>query len=157
MFSILFVCLGNICRSPMAESVMTHLVKQSHLEHQIVISSAGTSDEESGHSIHPGTREVLAAHQIPLVPHRAVQIDLDDYRRYDLIIAMEQRNIRSMQRLLGGDPQHKMHCLLDWSELPRDIADPWYTGNFEQTYRDVQEGCETLLQHLRANILSSNA
>lgn len=154
MISILFVCLGNICRSPMAESVMTHLVQQAGLSEKISVASAGTSDEESGHGVHPGTRKVLAAHQIPVVPHHAVQMDLDDYRRHDYIIAMEQRNIRSMHCLLGGDPQHKMHLLLDWSSRPRDIADPWYTGNFEQTYEDVQEGCASLLQHICSTILT---
>lgn len=149
MISILFVCLGNICRSPMAESVMAHLIQQAGLSDQITVASAGTSDEESGHGVHPGTRKVLAAHEIPVVPHHAVQMDLDDYKQYDYIIAMEQRNIHNMHRLLGGDPQHKMRLLLDWSSRPRDIADPWYTGNFTQTYDDVQEGCKTLLEHLR--------
>lgn len=148
MISILFVCLGNICRSPMAESVMAHLVQQAGLSGSICVASAGTSDEESGHGVHPGTRKVLAAHHIPVIPHHAVQIDSDDYRHYDYVIAMEQRNIQQLHRLLGGDPQHKMHRLLDWSSRPRDIADPWFTGDFETTYTDIQEGCQALLKKL---------
>lgn len=145
---ILMVCLGNICRSPMAEFVLRHLVWQAGLEQQIGVDSAATSRYQIGETPHYGTRRVLAAHGIACGNHRARQMTRADYDRYDLIVGMDDENCSDIVRIVGGDPLHKVHSLLDWSDRPRAIADPWYTGDFETTYADVLEGCETLLAHL---------
>lgn len=145
MMKILFVCHGNICRSPMAESVMAHLLKERGISH-ISVASAATSTEEIGNPVHGGTRRVLATHGVPLVPHRARQMTRQDGAEFDLLIGMDSANLRNMARIVG--PSEKIHGLLDWSGHPRDIADPWYTGDFETTYRDILEGCTTLLERL---------
>ena len=145
MTKILFVCHGNICRSPMAESVMTHLLQRAD-RRDILVDSAATSTEELGNPVHPGTRRVLAAHGVPLVPHRARQMTWQDGETYSYLIGMDSANLRNMARILGHS--ENLHSLLDWSPHPRDIADPWYTGDFESTFRDVWEGCETLLDIL---------
>lgn len=147
MTKILFVCHGNICRSPMAESVMAHLVKERDLT-DIQVASAATSTEELGNPVHPGTRRVLANHGIPLVPHRARQMTHRDAGEYDYLIGMDSANLRNMARIAGS--MDRIHGLLDWSSLPRDIADPWYTGDFETTFKDVWEGCSSLLSMLLA-------
>lgn len=149
MIKILFICHGNICRSPMAESIMTHMVKTRNLETQFHISSAATSREEIGNTPHYGTVGKLRAVGIPLVPHRAVQMTKADYKEYDYLIGMDQMNIRNMMRILGDDTEHKVFRLLDFGSSPRDIADPWYTGNFDVTYADIVEGCEALLAYLK--------
>lgn len=166
MTKILFVCLGNICRSTMAEYVMRHLVEERGLSGEILCDSAGTSTEEQGNPVHPGTQRVLARHGIPCGRHRARQMTRRDYDAYDLLIGMDEENIQSMLRLLSGrspwgwgrlsaaeirsaDPDGKIHKLLDWSAKPRDIADPWYTHDFDTTYADVREGCESLLDALQ--------
>ena len=131
MIKILFICHGNICRSTMAESVMTYLVKQAGLLDQFYINSAATSREE-----------------IPVIPHRAVQMTLDDYEEYDYLIGMDTENIRNMQRISGGDPDEKIYKLLTFAGSGLDVADPWYTGDFEATYKDVKAGCEGLLHTL---------
>lgn len=146
MKKLLFVCHGNICRSPMAESVMAHLVKENSLT-DISVASAATSTEEIGNSVHPGTCRVLATHDIPLIPHRARQMTRRDLAEYDLLIGMDAANLRNMERIVGKSD--KLCLLLDWSERPRPIADPWYTGDFETTFADVWEGCTSLLAHLR--------
>ena len=146
---ILMVCLGNICRSPMAEYVLRHLVREAGLEGRIRVDSAATSRYQIGDTPHPGTRRALATHGIPCGEHRARQMTHADYDRYDLIIGMDDENRRDILRIVGADHQHKVHSLLDWSARPRAIADPWYTGDFETTYADVREGCEALLAHLR--------
>lgn len=148
MIKILFICHGNICRSTMAESVMTHIVKQQRLDSQFQIYSAATSREEIGNPPHYGTVGKLRSLGIPLVPHRAVQMTKGDYEKYDYLIGMDQMNIRNMMRILGSDPEHKVYKLLDFGNRPRDIADPWYTGNFDVTYDDILEGCEALLVYL---------
>ena len=165
MTRILFVCHGNICRSTMAEYVMRHLVRGRGLEEAIVCDSAATSTEELGNPVHPGTQRVLARHGVPCGNHRARQMRLNDYDAYDLIIGMDTNNYDNMVRLLLGrtgwgrwhldaedyaaaDLQGKLHLLLDWAPEPRDIADPWYTHDFDTTYADVLEGCETLLDAL---------
>lgn len=145
MTKILFVCHGNICRSPMAESVMTHLVKEKGIT-DIQVSSAATSREEIGNPVHPGTCRILERHRIPLVPHRAIQMTRQDGEEYDLLIGMDTANLQNMARITGS--MEKLHGLLDWTSLPRDIADPWYTGDFETTFRDVWEGCNSLLDAL---------
>lgn len=148
MIKILFVCHGNICRSTMAESVMTHIVKQHHLEHQFQIASAATSREEIGNSPHYGTINKLRSVGIPVIPHRAVQMTSADYDKYDYLIGMDDANIRNMIRIAGGDPDHKIHKLLEYAGSSRAIADPWYTGEFDVTYDDIIEGCEAFLNFL---------
>lgn len=147
--SILFVCHGNICRSPMAESVFTHMVNERGLKDEFIIRSAATSTEEIGNPVHHGTVDILKKHGIPLVPHRAVQMRKDDYGRYDYIIGMDEWNGRNIMRILRADPDGKVHSLLDFSENPRPIADPWYTGDFVSTYNDITEGCEALLKKIK--------
>lgn len=147
MTKLLFVCHGNICRSPMAESVMTYLVKKKGLS-DIWADSAATSTEEIGNGVHPGTRRVLLEHGIPLVPHRARQITCRDVEAFDLIVGMDSANLRNLRRMVGESP--KLHRLLDWSAVPREIADPWYTGDFRRTFSDVWEGCSSFLEVLAA-------
>ena len=143
---ILFVCHGNICRSTMAESVFTHLVKQQGLEDRFEIDSAATSREEIGSSPHYGTVNKLKSVGIPVVPHRARQMSMSDYEHFDYLIGMDSANVRNMTRIAGGDPQRKIYKLLEFAGSNADIADPWYTGNFDETYEDVRSGCEALLR-----------
>ena len=148
MIKILFVCHGNICRSPMAEYVMKHLVSSRGLEEHFYIDSAATSTEEIGNGVHRGTVAKLRSEGIPLGNHRSVQLRRSDYEKYDYILGMDHWNLKNMHRILKEDPQEKVALLLDFSVHPRDIADPWYTGNFDVTYEDVVEGCEALLEHI---------
>ena len=150
MIRVLFVCHGNICRSPMAEFVMKDLVQKAGLSHQIQVDSAATSSEEIGNSIHYGTRRKLQEKGIPFDDHRARRMTKRDYETYDLLIGMETMNIRNMMRITQGDPLHKISRILDHTPHPRDIDDPWYTGNFDITYEQIREGCEALLQKLSA-------
>lgn len=149
MIKVLFVCHGNICRSTMAESVFTHMVKQRHMEYQFEINSAATSREEIGNGPHYGTVGKLRQVGIPVVPHRAVQMTPQDYDYYDYLIGMDTANIRNMNRIAGGDPDGKIYKLLSFAGSGRDVADPWYTGDFDSTYRDVVEGLEGFLEFLR--------
>ncbi|MBP3469602.1 MAG: low molecular weight phosphotyrosine protein phosphatase [Lachnospiraceae bacterium] len=148
MIKILFVCHGNICRSTMAESVMTYLVKEKGLEDRFYINSAATSREEIGNGPHYGTVNKLRSVGIPVVPHRAVQMTWEDYKEYDYLIGMDTENIRNMNRISGGDPDGKIYKLMSFAGSGRDVADPWYTGDFDATYRDVNEGCQALLDYL---------
>lgn len=150
---ILFVCHGNICRSTMAESVMTHLVKQNKLEDLFYINSAATSREEIGNPPHYGTVAKLYEMKIPLIPHRATQMTAKDYEDYDYLIGMDTANIRNMMRIAGGDRQGKIYKLLTFAGSSRDVADPWYTGDFDATYDDVIKGCSALLEYIRKNDL----
>lgn len=145
MIKILFVCHGNICRSTMAESVMSYMVAQHGLSSVIQVASAATSREEIGNPPHHGTVRKLRETGIPVIPHRAVQMTRKDYEIYDYIIGMDEWNIRNMQRITGGDPEGKYHKLLEFTGSGRDIADPWYTGNFDETYEDIVEGCRALM------------
>lgn len=145
MIRILFVCLGNICRSPMAEFVMKDLIDKKNLTGKFFISSAATSAEEIGNPVHHGTQNKLRELGISTAGKYAVQLKKKDYCNYDYILGMEQRNVTEIMRIVGGDPKGKVKRLLDYSSSPRDIADPWYTGDFDTTYYDVKEGCETLL------------
>jgi len=146
---ILFVCHGNICRSPMAEFVMKDIVKKANMENRFIIASAATSTEELGNPVHWGTREKLNAVGISCKGKTARQMTKRDYTEYDLLIGMDRANIRNMNRICGGDPDGKIHALLEYAGSSRDIADPWYTGNFDDTYRDVVEGCTALMKQLQ--------
>ena len=149
MHRILFVCHGNICRSPMAEFVMKHLVEKAGLADDYDIASAATSTEEIGNGVYPPARRKLAEHEIDCQGKRARQLTRGDYNRYDLLVGMDGQNMRNMLRICGGDPQGKLRMLMDFTRRPGDVADPWYTGDFEATWRDVLEGCQGLLQYLR--------
>ena len=148
MTRVLFVCLGNICRSPMAECVLKDMVRRLGAEDDFFIDSAATSDEEFGNPIYPPARAKLQREGIPLTGHRARQMQRADYASFDLILGMEQANIRRILRITGGDPEGKVRRLLDGTPRPRDIADPWYTGDFDVTYSDITEGCRSLLTAL---------
>ena len=150
MTSVLFVCLGNICRSPMAEFVFRDLVQKRGLGERFHIASAATSAEELGNPVHPGTRRRLEREGISTWGKTAVQLAWRDYQKYDWLIGMEQRNLAGMLRILGGDPQGKVRRLLDFTSSPRDIADPWYTGDFDRTYDDILKGCQGFLDYLLA-------
>lgn len=149
MTKILFICHGNICRSTMAEYVMKHLVRQAGLEGEFYIDSAATSTEEIGNGVHHGTRRKLAQVGIPCGDHRARQVTWADYEKFDRIIGMDNANIRNLNRMLKGDPDGKISMMLDYTNRPGEVADPWYTGDFEATYRDVLEGCQGLLEKLQ--------
>lgn len=145
MKRILFVCHGNICRSPMAEFVMKDLVRKADREGDFYIESAATSTEELGNPVYPPARQKLAEHGLSCKGKTARQMNRRDYEEFDLLIGMDTWNIRNMERISGGDRAHKIHRLLDYTQRPGDVADPWYTGNFEATWRDVLEGCQALL------------
>ena len=142
---ILFVCHGNICRSPMAEFVMKQKVAERGLSAQFEIASAATSREEIGNPVYPPARRMLAAHGISCDGKTARQMTRADYDYYDYIIIMDQNNRRNIQRIVGQDVDNKISLLMDYTDHPRDVADPWYTGDFQATWDDVQEGCERLL------------
>ena len=145
---ILFVCHGNICRSPMAEFVMKDLVSKAGLDDQFYIESAATSTEEIGNEVYPPAKRKLAEHGISCKGKTARQMTRSDYQRFDLLIGMDDWNIRNMTRIAGGDPEGKIHKLLDYTARKGDVADPWYTGDFDATWRDVTEGCRELLKSL---------
>ena len=150
MINILFVCLGNICRSPMAEFVMKDLAAKEGLSDRFQIDSAATSDEEHGNPVYPPARRMLRSHGIDCSSHTARQMTRSDYDRYDLLIGMETRNLSNMRRICGGDSEGKIRRLLDYTNRPGDVADPWYTGDFESTWEDVNEGCRALLDSLKS-------
>ena len=148
MKKILFVCHGNICRSPMAEFVMKKLVADLGRSAEFEIASAATSREEIGNSVYPPVRKLLNAHGIDCSGKTARQLEKSDYEKYDWLIGMDSANIRNMSRICGGDPDGKIHLLLSYTDHCADVADPWYTGDFETTWRDVQAGCRALLAQL---------
>ena len=145
MIKVLFICHGNICRSPMAEFVMKELVRREGLQAQIQVASAATSTEEIGNPVYPPAREKLRQHGIGCQGKRAVQLRRADYDRYDYLIGMDRWNMRNMLRIVGRDPEGKLRPLLP----DREVADPWYTGDFDATWNDVLEGCQALLDELR--------
>lgn len=151
MIKILFICHGNICRSTMSQFVFQDMVNKQGLAPHFHIDSAATSREEIGNGPHYGTIRKMKEVGIPIIPHRARQITKKDYREFDYIIGMDSWNMRNINRIIGSDPEGKVHMLLDYSDSPRDIADPWYTGNFDRTYEDVVEGCEGFLEWLLKN------
>lgn len=148
MVRILFVCHGNICRSPMAEFVMKDLVRKAGRAAEFSIASAATSTEELGNPVYPPARRMMAVHGIDCTGKTARQLRKADYAQYDYLIGMDQANFRNMQRMCGGDPDGKIHLLLDFTDRPGQVADPWYTGDFQSTWEDVLEGCEGLLRHI---------
>ena len=151
MYRILFVCHGNICRSPMAEFVMKDIVKKAGLAGEFSIASAATSTEEIGNPVYPPARRMLAKHGIDCAGKVARQMTRQDYQKYDLLIGMDGANLRNMRRICGGDSQDKLRLLLEYTDRPGDVADPWYTGDFESTWRDVSDGCDCLLAAILEN------
>ena len=152
MIKILFVCHGNICRSPMAEFVMKDMVKKAGLESEIKIASAATSMEEIGNRVYPPARRKLAEHGIGCEGKTARQMTRRDYQEYDLLIGMDSANLRNMNRISGGDPEEKIHPLLEYAGRNGEVADPWYTGDFEATWQDVLAGCTGLLEQLKGQL-----
>ena len=148
MIKILFICHGNICRSPMCEFIMKYLVAERGLSSEFYIASAATSTEEIGSRVHHGTAAILDRLGIDYSEKRARQMTKKDYQDYDMLIGMDDWNMRNMNRIAGGDPEGKLHLLMDFTDRPGEVADPWYTRNFEVTYRDVMDGCEGLLNYL---------
>ena len=148
IIKILFVCHGNICRSPMAEFVMKEIVKNADLQERIYVESAATSTEELGNPVYPPARRIMAQHGIDCKNKTARQITRADYADFDYIVAMDERNIRNMRYFFGNDPENKVSLLLSWANENREVADPWYTGDFEATWRDVNLGCNALLKQI---------
>lgn len=149
MKKILFVCHGNICRSPMAEFIMKDIVKKAGMDDQFHIESAATSTEEIGNTVYPPARRKLAEHGISCEGKTARQMTRSDYDRFDLLVGMDEWNIRNMKRIAGGDPDRKIFKMLDFTSRHGDVADPWYTGNFDATWRDCLEGCEMIFQQYK--------
>ena len=152
MIKIMFVCHGNICRSPMAEFILKDMVRRRGIAENFVIESSATSTEEIwngvGNPVYPPAREELLSHGITCDGKRAVQLKKSDYDKYDLFIGMDSMNIRNMQRILGGDPEGKIRKLMEFTERGGDVADPWYSGRFDETWRNVYDGCEALLEYI---------
>ena len=150
MIRVLFICHGNICRSPMAEFVMKELVRQAGLEEKIQIASAATSTEEIGNPVYPPAQRKLAEHQISCAGKTARQLRREDYLEYDFLVGMDRANLENMKRMLGGDPEEKLSMLLDYAgRRGEEVADPWYTRDFDATYRDVLAGCRGLLDQIK--------
>ena len=148
MIKILFICHGNICRSPMAEFVMKKMVEEAGISHLFEIASAATSTEEIGNPVYPPARRKLAEHGICCDGKTARQITRGDYRHFDHIIAMDRNNLRNLRRVIGEDIDGKISLMMDYTDRPGDVADPWYTGDFAATWRDVEAGCRALLAEL---------
>ena len=148
MIKVLFLCHGNICRSPMAEFIFRDMVAKRGLAVEFSIASAATSREEIGNPVYPPAKRKLKEHGIDPAGKTARQMTAQDYKDYDYLLAAERYNIRNMERITDGDPQHKIFRLLDFSDRPRDIADPWYTGDFDEAWDDIVEGCQAFLKWL---------
>lgn len=153
MINVMFVCLGNICRSPMAEFVFKDYVKKMGKENEFYIESSGTSNEEFGNPVHYGTVRKLNDEGIRMTDRTARKLTKEDYEKFDYILGMEERNVYSIYGIVGNDRAGKVARLLDYSSKPRDIADPWYTGNFDKTYTDIVEGVEVFYEYLVDNKL----
>ena len=148
MIKILFVCHGNICRSPMAEFILKDLAEKEGLSAQLQVGPAAVSSEELGHPVYPPARRKLAEHGISCAGKTARQLQREDYARWDLLLGMDRSNLRGMRRICGGDPDGKIRLLMDYTHRPGEVADPWYTGDFEAAWRDISEGCAGLLRAL---------
>jgi len=148
MIRVCFVCLGNICRSPMAEFIFKDMVRIKNLENKLMVESRGTSDEELGNGIHPGTIQELNKHHIPYTPRTAIQLKKEEYDNFDYFISVDNLNCRLMRNLFVHDSKLKVYRLLDFSKVKKDIADPWYTGNFTTTYQEIELGCQAFLDYL---------
>ncbi|WP_455716373.1 low molecular weight protein-tyrosine-phosphatase [Anaerosporobacter sp.] len=148
MIKVLFICHGNICRSPMSEFVFKNMVKKEGLEDQFIIASSATSTEEIGNPVHPGTRKRLQKEGISTSGKYAVQLRKEDYDKYDYLLGMDSYNIKNIYRIIGKEDPVKVRRLLSFTDRERDIADPWYSGNFDETYNDIVEGCEAFLKYL---------
>ena len=150
----MFVCLGNICRSPMAEIIFRDMVKKAGRSDGFIIASSATSSENVwngvGAEVYPPAKRILARHGLSAAGKRAVQLSSGDYEKYDLFICMDAANVRSARRILGGDPEGKIRLLMSYTDRPGDVSDPWYTGDFETAYRDIEEGCRGLLNNFLA-------
>lgn len=149
MYKILFVCHGNICRSAMCEFVMKNMIKKRGLDDKIQVSSAATSREEIGNDMYPPAKRKLDKEHIPYTTRQARQVTQSDYAQYDCILCMEQFNIKNLKKIIPNDSENKIRLLLDYSDFPRDISDPWFTGDFDKAYDDITEGCAGLLDYLR--------
>lgn len=149
MIKVMFVCLGNICRSPMAEFVLKDLVRKENLSEKFYIKSSATSSEEVGNGVHFGTIRKLNQMNVPIENRKATKLTKEDYEKYDFIIGMEDYNVRNIIRIIENDSDNKIYKLLDFSKNPRNIADPWYTGNFDKTYEDILEGCKCFLEYCK--------
>ena len=148
MIKILFICHGNICRSPMAEFVMKDLVAKNFRQNDFSIASAATSTEELGNPVYPPARRIMAQHGLDCHGKYARQITAADYSNYDYLIGMDNRNIANMKRFFGGDPENKISLLLNWAGIDREVADPWYSGDFEATWDDITTGCTAVLEQM---------
>ncbi len=157
MTAILFICYGNICRSPMAEFVMKDLTEKAGQGAEFLIESAATSPCNTGSPVYPPARRMLSRHGVDCAGKRARPLERADYQRFDLLIGMDDENIREMRRVCGGDPDGKIRLLLDFTARPGEVADPWYTGDFDATWRDVSEGCRGLLDWLNGKNNESGA
>lgn len=151
MIKILFICHGNICRSTMAQFVFSNMVKKLGLENLFLIDSAATSNEEIGNPPHIGTVRKLKEEAVPVLYHRARRVTVEDYDDFDLLIIMDEQNRRNLFRIIKRDPENKVHTLLSYANMARDIADPWWTGDFDECYSDINTGCAALLEYLLKN------
>lgn len=148
MVKILFICHGNICRSPMAEFVLKDMVEKAGMGDNFYIASAATSYEEIGNPVHYGTAAILDGLGISYSKKRAVHLEKTDYKKYDYLVCMDNANVRNTLHIVGDDPENKIHKLLEFADSFKDVADPWYTGDFDTTYKDVLSGCEGLLKYI---------
>ena len=148
---VLFICHGNICRSPMAEAVFRHMLEERGLGERFAVDSAAVSAEEIGNPVYPEANRTLVAHGLPASNHHAWQLTRADYDRYDFFIGMDQENIYRMRQIFGGDSQHKVGLLLAYTEHPREVEDPWYTGRFDRVFDLITQGCQALLEALLAD------
>ena len=151
MIKILFICHGNICRSPMAEAVFRHMLEERGLGERFAVDSAAVSAEEIGNPVYPEANRTLVAHGLPASNHHAWQLTRADYDRYDFFIGMDQENIYRMRQIFGGDSQRKVGLLLAYTEHPREVEDPWYTGRFDRVFDLITQGCQALLEALLAD------
>lgn len=152
MIRVLFVCHGNICRSPMAEMIAAHLIRERGLEGKVCVYSCATSTEELGNPIYPNSKEELIKHGIPLIGHFSNQLTTAMYDEYDYILGMDAFNMRNMLRIVGQDSENKLHLLRDYCEDKHDVSDPWYTRRFDVAYNDIYEGCVCFLDYLSTQL-----